>query len=106
MRKEKNNEKILLLRNWKKNLWNINWKSNEEIIEEMKLILDKTIKNYSTDIIVLWPDWDRNYALTMKKIEEYDDNKQLHANAIITAIEKNKENWRIIAKTLSDSEFK
>ena len=33
MRKEKNNEKILLLRNWKKNLRNINWKSNEEIIE-------------------------------------------------------------------------
>lgn len=105
IRKEKSNENRLLLRNWKKKLSNIDNKSDEEIIELMKKALGNIIKLYTSDIIIYWPDGSINYALTMENIEEYDQNKKAFAEAVVDAKKKNKIRWKIIANTLSDSDF-
>jgi hypothetical protein len=80
-----------LLRNGKKKLANINYKSDEDIINEMKTSLDKIIRTYKTDIIIRWPDGSINYTETMNNIEGYDENKESFTQAIQEAKSRNKE---------------
>lgn len=105
IRKEKNNENRLLLRNWKKKLHNLEWKSNQEIIDLMKKLLDKIIQKYSSDLITLWPDWSIDYSLTLDKIEKYDINKKIHAQAVEESKNRNKQKWKQIANTLWEYDY-